>query len=494
MEKIIIFNPATQEKVAEVPIFSQEMVTETVKKAKEAQKSWGCLELKERIKYLKSFQKYIRENHEEFIRVIQSETGKVWHEAMIEILYIAMAIDHWTKNAEGYLSEKIKPHWLLMNKECESIYHPKPVVVIIGPWNLPLDLNFGEAIPALVAGCCVILKPSSQTPLTSLYAAEVCQKLGFPEGVVQVVTGPGSGKATQELIKLADKVAFTGSVKTGQMVTKTCLEACRETEKFTFPSLELGGKTPFIILKDANLERASNCAVWNAFANCGHYCKSAERVYVMNEIYDEFVDRVVKKTKNLRLGIDYGPVITAFQLEKIREQVADAIAKGAKVLCGGEKASRPKGRWFDPMVLVNVNHAMKIMKEETFGPLLPIVKVFSPKEALTLANDSPLGLNGVIFSKNTREAKKIAKDLQVGVVTINDAMTNYMIIGAPQGGVKLSGFGRRHGREGIQKYCEQKTIETHKWNWPGFKNREFWWFPFTNFTKKIFKLMLRAFR
>jgi succinate-semialdehyde dehydrogenase/glutarate-semialdehyde dehydrogenase len=251
----------------------------------------------------------------------------------------------------------------------------------------------------------------------------------------------------------------------------------------------LGGKTPFLILKDADLERAANCLCWNAFANTGHYCKSAERAYVQEEIFSELVEKVVKKTKALKPGIDYGPLIAPFQIEIINDHLKDATNKGAKILTGGKS----DGNWFEPTVLIGVNHSMKIMKEESFGPLLPIMSFSSEKEAIELCNDCQLGLNAVIFTKDKKRAEReLAPKIEAGVVTINEAMINYLVIGAPQGGVKLSGWGpHRHGREGIQRFCDQKTILIHSFSWPFLNRREIWWFPYTNLTKKAYQLFVK---
>jgi acyl-CoA reductase-like NAD-dependent aldehyde dehydrogenase len=345
---------------------------------------------------------------------------------------------------------------LVKGKKLVLRHKPVGLVGVIGPWNYPLTNGFGDCIPALAAGNSVILKPSRVTPLSSQLLAEALRECGTPEHVMQVATG--SGATGEALIDEVDMIMFTGSTETGKKVMK------RAAETLTPVALELGGKDPMIVLSDANLERAANHAAYYAMFNAGQTCISVERVYVEAPVYDEFVGKVTEKVKAIRLGrptgpgtADVGAMTFAPQIDIVERHVQDAVAKGAKVVVGGHRGEGDVN-WYEPTVLVDVDHTMECMTEETFGPTLPIMRVNDTEEAIRLANDSPYGLAASVFSKDTARGEAVARRIEAGAVCVNDALINYSVLELPMGGAKASGLGSRHGAGGIRKYTQQQAL------------------------------------
>ncbi len=458
--EIPVENPATGEIVRTVPDLDGAAVAEMAARGRAAQTAWEAIGFAGRAKIMLRAQKWLIDNSERVIETIVSETGKTWEDAeFAEIAYAANAFGFWAKATERYLGdERIKSAQLLVKgKKLILRYRPLGLIGVIGPWNYPLTNSFGDSIPALMAGNSVILKPSEVTPLTSLLMAEALSECGLPEHVFQVATGRGGTGAA--LIDNVDMIMFTGSTRTGRMVAQ-------EAAKRLIPcSLELGGKDPMIVLSDADLERAANLAVYYSMQNAGQTCISIERVYVEEPIYDQFVARVAEKTRALRVGkpsgpgsVDVGAITFPPQLDIISEHVSDAVAKGAKALTGGKAVENVPGRFYEPTVLVDVDHSMKIMTEETFGPTLPIMKVSDAEEAVRLANESPYGLGASVFTRDTERGEALAKRIHAGATNVNDALINYTALELPMGGAKASGLGHRHGAGGIRKYCSQQAI------------------------------------
>jgi len=472
-QTFIVRNPATLEKIAELPVAQAADVALAVSRGREAQRAWQQTSFTERARLLYRLRDLLLDEGEKLADVLTAETGRPRAEVYgNELFYLCDAIGSWAKKSARYLRpEKIRPHFpLLKTKKVVSLYAPRGVIGIISPWNFPLTMTLGEAIPALMAGNAVVLKPSELTPLSALFGAEMVTKAGFPEHLLQVVVG--FGETGEALIDSADMIAFTGSVETGKRVMH------RAAERLIPVSLELGGKDPMIVLKDANLDRAAGACVWGALMNCGQICTSIERVYVEAPVYELFVDRIVARVRALRQGpskdeVDVGCMTSEAQLQKVASQVDAAIAAGAKALVGGRRNSGLQGHYYEPTVLVDVNHAMSIMSEETFGPVIPIVKVKDAAEALRLANDSRYGLSGSIFSRNQAAAWRLAEGLQSGSVCINDSLVSFIVTDAPMSGCKESGFGQRHGAEGIRRFCQQKTVVSDRF---GLKE-EFPWYP-----------------
>jgi len=481
-EKITVRSPATLEKITDLSVASPADVAAAVARGREAQAVWQQTTFAERARALYRLRDLLLDGGDKLADILTAETGRPRTEVYgAELFYLCDAIGSWAKKSAGYLRpNKIRPHFPLMKfKRVISIYAPRGVIGIISPWNFPLTLTLGEAIPALMAGNAVVIKPSELTPLSAIFGAEVAAKAGFPENLLQVVIGRGA--TGEALIDHADMIAFTGSVETGKRIMR------RAAERLIPVSLELGGKDPMIVLKDADLDRAVGACVWGALMNCGQACTSIERVYVEAPVYQPFVDQLVERVRAIRQGpseneVEIGCMTSAVQLDKIAAQVDEAVAKGAKVLTGGRRNPVLPGYYYEPTVLVEIDHSMTVMSEETFGPIIPVVKVDNPEDALRLANDSRYGLGASIFSRDKAVARQLAERMQSGSVCINDSLVNYIIPDAPMGGSKGSGFGYRHGAEGIRKFCQQKTIVIDVFG----LREEFPWYPTT--TKKARQL------
>jgi acyl-CoA reductase-like NAD-dependent aldehyde dehydrogenase len=488
---IPVENPATGEIVATVPDLSPEQVAEMAAKGRAAQPEWEAYGFEGRARVLLRAQKWVMDNAPRIVETICSETGKTFEDAeLAEIGYAGNAFGFWAKTGPEYLAdERIKSSQVLVKgKKLINRYRPLGLIGVIGPWNYPLTNSFGDCIPALMAGNSVILKPSEITPLTSLLMAEGLRECGLPENVLQIATGRGATGAA--LVEHVDMIMFTGSTKTGRKVAEAA------AKRLIPASLELGGKDPMIVLSDADVERAANFATYYSMQNAGQTCISIERVYVEEPVYDEFVAKVSEKVRELRVGkpegpgsVEVGAITFPPQMDTIKDHVADAIQKGARVIAGGNQTPGA-GRFFEPTVLVDVDHTMKCMTEETFGPTLPIMKVRDADEAVRLANDSIYGLGASVFSKDTARGEAIARRLQAGAANVNDAMINYTVLELPMGGAKSSGLGSRHGAGGIRKYCSQQAIVVT----PKLAmKKEIFMYPYKSRTSKmlagLFKLM-----
>jgi acyl-CoA reductase-like NAD-dependent aldehyde dehydrogenase len=474
-DNIIVRSPATLRQIAELPVAQTAEVAAAVERGRKAQAIWQQTAFSERAKVLYRLRDLLLDEGEKLADILTAETGRPRAEAYgNELFYLCDAIGCWAKKGAGYLRpEKIRPHFpLLKFKKVNVTFAPRGVIGIISPWNFPLTLTLGEALPAVMAGNAVVIKPSELTPLSARFGAEIAARAGFPENLLQVVFGFGA--AAEALIDQADMISFTGSVETGKKVMR------RAADRLIPVSLELGGKDPMVVLKDADLDRAAGACVWGALMNCGQTCTSIERVYVEAPVYQSFVDKIVARVRAIRQGpsedeIDIGAMTTEQQLQKVAAQVNEALAKGAKALVGGRRNPGLPGYYYEPTVLVDVDHSMSVMTEETFGPIIPIVKVKDADDALRWANDSRYGLSASVFSKDNNTARRLADGLQSGSVSINDSLVSFIVTDAPMGGCKESGYGYRHGAEGIRKYCQQKTIVVDRF---GLKE-EFPWYPAT---------------
>jgi acyl-CoA reductase-like NAD-dependent aldehyde dehydrogenase len=454
---ISVENPATGETIREVPV--TEDVGAIVARAREVQPAWEALGFEGRGRILKRAQKWLIEHADEVADTIVAETGKAREDAMlVEVAYGANALGFWPKRAPKWLAdEKVRTtNPFVLGRSLKVRYRPVGVVGVIGPWNYPLVNSVGDAIPALAAGNAVVVKPSEVTPLTSLLFERGLRESGLPEGVFRVAVGTGETGA--ELIDHVDMIMFTGSTRTGRKVME------RAAQTLTPVSLELGGKDPIIVLADADLERAANAAVYYSMQNGGQTCISLERAYVEAPVYDEFVKRVTDKTARLRQGppdgagsIDVGAVTFPPQLDIVDKHVQQARDAGARVTTGGH-ARQGAGRFFEPTIIADADHSMTAMREETFGPTLPIMKVADAEEAIRRANDSPYGLGAAIFTRDLRRGEAIARRIEAGAVCVNDAALNYLALELPMGGWKESGLGVRHGPAGLRKYTRQQAL------------------------------------
>ena len=457
---IAVENPATGEVIRTVPILGAEELASMAARAREAQPQWEAIGFEGRGRIMRRAQKWMLDNADRVLTAVVQESGKTYEDAQVaDFGYTVAALGFWAKEAGRYLADERVPSWnnpVAIGKKLVIRYAPLGVVGVIGPWNYPITNSFGDCIPALMAGNAVILKPSEVTPLSSLLMEEMMSECGLPENVFQVATGDGSTGAA--LIGQVDCIMFTGSTRTGKAVMKAAAEALIPCY------LELGGKDPMIVCSDANLERAANAAAYYSMNNGGQVCISVERCYVEDAVYDEFVTRVTDTVRGLRQGeptaegtVDVGAVIFPPQLDIIDDHVRDAVSKGAKVLTGGHGHSE-RGRYFEPTVLVDVDHSMKCMQEETFGPTLPIMRISSAEEGVRLANDSPYGLQASVWTNDVERGEALARRIEAGVVCVNDAQINYAALNLPMGGWKTSGIGSRHGANGIRKYCKTQSL------------------------------------
>jgi acyl-CoA reductase-like NAD-dependent aldehyde dehydrogenase len=484
-ETLEVRNPATGAVIANVPQQTSEQVAEVVARARAAQPAWEQLGYEGRARILRRAQKWTTDNADRIARQIVAETGKTYEDAILaEVSYASAGFGFWAKHAPKYLAdEKISTsNPFVMGRQLAVRYAAAGVVGVIGPWNYPLTNSFGDCIPALAAGNAVVLKPASLTPLTSQLMREGLLECGLSEDIYQVVVGPG-GSIGGALIDAVDMVMFTGSTEVGKQV----MESASKT--VTPVSLELGGKDPMIVLADANLERAANAAVYYSMQNGGQTCISIERVYAEAPIYDEFITKVEQKMRELRQGestdpgtVEVGAITSPEQGDIIEAHVNDAIERGAKALVGGHRR-QDHGDFFEPTLLVDVDHSMRCMTEETFGPTLPVMKVADAEEAIRLANDSPFGLQSSVWTKDLARGKQIARRMEAGVCCVNDACINYVALELPMGGWKESGLGTRHGAGGIRKYTRQQTVVTTRFA----MNKELHMYPYKSRTSKLIR-------
>lgn len=486
---ISVYNPASGEKVRDLDAVQTSDVAQAAQRARAAQIRWEAIGFDARSHLLLRAQKWVIDHAERVIETIVSETGKTYEDAQFaELSYIASALGFWAKQAPKYLSEE-RVHSAsvaVKGKKLITRYKPLGLIGVIGPWNYPLSNSFGDCIPALAAGNCVLLKPSEYTPLSSLLMVDCLRECGFPDDVFQVLVGKGEVGAA--IIDHVDMVMFTGSTATGRKVME------RAAQTITPVSLELGGKDPMIVLRDADLERAANAAVYYGFQNSGQTCISIERVYVEAPVCDAFINLVVEKVRSLRQGnpkagagtIDVGAITFPPQADTIERHIKDAVIKGAKLLTGGKRRDA-QGLFFEPTVLTNVNHSMLCMTEETFGPTLPVMKVADGEEAIRLANDSPYGLAASIFTGDTVRGEQLARRLQAGTVSVNDAVVHYTALELPMGGWKASGLGSRHGADGIRKYTAKQSLLVSRFH----LRRDLHMFPYTKATTDRFMKLFR---
>lgn len=453
-------SPVTLEPTGELVCANRDDVEAALKKARAAQKGWAELGFKGRAKYMNQALKVLMDRADDVVERVVGETGKARADAFtMEVWASCDSLCYYAKNARKFLKpQKRRVHGILgLTKKLRVLYKPMGVVGIIVPWNGPFILGINPAVQAMMAGNTVIIKGSEVTPYSTKMVEEIFQQAGLPDGVLQVLMGDGeTGAALCEVG--VDKISFTGSVATGRKVAEAC------ARRLTPLTLELGGKDAMIVCEDADLDRAASGALIGSCMNTGHYCCGTERIYVADAIYDQFVDKVVERARALRQGAEYGydedvgAVFWDRQMQIIEDHVDDARARGANILVGGHRNPKLKGLYFEPTVMTDVTHDMKIMREETFGPIVCIQRVKDDEEALRLANDSVYGLNGNVWSKNIERASHLAERVETGAVCVNDMACTYGVPAAPFGGVKESGIGRVNGPSGIQGYCHTMPI------------------------------------
>lgn len=484
---IEVRSPADGTVVGAVVDHSPETVATTVAQVRAEQVAWERAGPERRASWLRRYRNWLLDHADEIAHLLQSETGKPWQEASFEIPVAADHMNYCADHAAEFLGERHpRPHGLLTADTKLSVrYRPYPVIGVICPWNFPLLLALVDAVPALIAGAAVVVKPSESTPLATRRALEGWREIGAPD-VFACLTGAGPTGAA--LIDEVDYVQFTGSTQTGKAIAR------RAAERLIPCSLELGGKDAAIVLADADLERAANGVVWGAMFNSGQACISVERVYVESAVHDEFVKRVSAKVAKLRqgpdphgYGSDVGPLATEGQFQIVEGQVKDAIAKGARVATGGGRAPLD-GVFFEPTVLLDVDHTMDVMREESFGPTLPVMRVADADEAIRLANASPYGLSATVWTRDAARARQIAGRLEVGAVNVNDVFSNIFAFPVPQSGWKQSGIGARlGGAAGVRKYCRAQSITETRFA----PRSEALWYPYTAHKGKFVSRLVR---
>ena len=455
---IEVQKPVDGSLLATVPIDSPERVSEVVDRVRAAQPEWEAIGFAGRRRWLSKLRDWLIDNEDHIADVMQAETGKVRADAELEAPFICDVINFYGENAERFLADETPGAHMpvLKVKKLRVVHRPHQVVGNISPWNFPLILAFDDTIAALMAGAAAVVKPSEFTPLTTMEVVRAWKEdIGGPD-VLDCVNGVGETGGA--LVDACDFIQFTGSEKTGKIVMK------RAADTLTPVSLELGGKDPMIVLRDANVERAVNGAAYGGLLNTGQICMSIERVYVEEPIYDEFVSRLAERVGELRQGddgrsctADVGAMTTPTQLEIVSDHVEDAREKGAKILTGGKRGDGP-GDWYEPTVIADVDHSMKVMTDETFGPVIPVMKVSDAEEALKYANDTTYGLSGSVFTKDFRRGEDIARRMEAGAINVDDVLTNYLALEVPMGGWKSSGIGSRHSAHGIRKFCKVESI------------------------------------
>jgi succinate-semialdehyde dehydrogenase/glutarate-semialdehyde dehydrogenase len=467
--------PADGKPFAEVTLLDREQAGSALEKAADAFSAWSRLSFVERGRRLLRLREVVLEQADALASLIAREQGKPVPEAhAVEIFPVLEALRHLALHAEETLRDEPVPSEVLLfvQKDCRVVYEPYGVVLVITPWNYPFGISLLEVASALAAGNTVVLKPSPAAVLVGLKIGELCQRAGLPDGVMSVVAVDDAGAGALVEDPCLGKIVFTGSVQTGRKVMAAA------ASNLTPVVLELGGKDPAIVCRDAHLARAARGIVWGAFVNAGQTCASVERVYVEKEVAEPFVAKVVEETRKLRLGdpsrasTEVGPLTLERQRQIVAEHVADARARGAQVLVGGKTPDAP-GYFYPPTVLTGVDHSMKIMREETFGPVLPIMAVDSLDEAIRLANDSDYGLTASGWTRDPQTAARLQRELQAGVVTINDCVSSFGEPTAPWGGYRRSGVGRTHGAAGLREMVRVKYV-----TFDPSRRAAPWWYPY----------------
>lgn len=490
-DEIISYDPATGKELGRVPSRTPEEIRAYVARARERQNLWSALSFRERAGFVMRAREILLRDMRQIAELISRETGKPVTEGVsMEIAPVLDLMRYFATGAEKMLRPRRIPlgQYTLMGRTSRLHYKPCGVVGIISPWNFPLAIPLGEVTMALMAGNTVILKPSELTPLVGLEIARLFREANLPEHVLQVATGGGETGAALVTAGV-DKVMFTGSVATGKRV------AAAAAETLTPVVLELGGKDPMIVCADADLETTAHAAVWGAFANSGQACASIERCYVHESIAEEFINRVVVLTRALRQGngrdahTDVGSMSSESQLQTVASHVADARARGAQVLTGGSRGAQANGSFYQPTVVTNVDHTMPLMREETFGPVLPVATFKTEEEAIRLANDSPFGLTASIWTRDVRRGERLAARIEAGTVTVNEVLYTHALAQTPWGGFKQSGTGRTHGELGLLELVRAQHIHTNRLS----RLRDLWWFGYTPASLELFYGFARRF-
>jgi len=459
-----LYRPGTDDKVGSFQCATPDEVAAAIDRARRAQKGWARFDVKARATIVQKALKRLLQNREEYLAVIDGEVGRSRTESMFMALFAAAdSLNYWSRLAEKAMSDDRVGLHLLRMKTARVVHRPLGVVAVITPWNGPFQLSLNPTVQALLAGNAVIVKPSEVTPYSGGLVAKLFE--GFlPEGVLQVVQGDGATGAA--LVNGGvDKVSFTGSVATGRKIGAACgrqLIPC---------TLELGGKDPAVVLDDAPLERTVSGVVFAGLMNAGQFCAGTERVYAVGDIYAPFVDELTDKMASLRLGEDIGPFISERQLDIVERHVNEAVAAGATITTGGKR----EGAYFKPTVLTGVTHDMALMSEETFGPILPVMRAHDEAHAIELANDCRFGLSATVWTRDKARGERVARQLNSGSVCVNDSCITYGALEVPFGGMGESGVGTTNGGVGaIRGFTHAQPILSDRF----LMKREHVWHPY----------------
>ncbi len=475
-EKVVTTNPATGEVLAELPCATADDVCAAVLRAREAQVDWRRQPVAKRIAVLRRFQSLLNEQRDVVATLICREAGKPVVEAlMTEVVVVLDAAGFCIRTASHFLAPRPLAHGnpAMKTKRGRLLREPYGVIGIISPWNYPFSIASTETLAALVTGNAVVLKPSELTPLVGLELRRLLLAAGLPPNLMQIVVGEAPTGAAL-IDSPIDKLIFTGSVATGRRVAEAA------ARKLLPVVLELGGKDPMLVLEDADLDIASSGALWGAFMNAGQTCLSVERCYVHRSLYADFLEMCHAKMARLRVGngigseVEIGPMIHERQLRMVEEQVNDAIARGARLLAGGRRLSELGPNFYAPTLLADVTPAMRILQEETFGPVLPVAPFDTEDEAVQLANNSEFGLAASIWTRDKRRGEAVASRIDAGTVMVNDVISCFGIAEAPHGGFKHSGIGRTHGEMGLSEMVQLKYVDTDLL--PGMP--KLWWYGY----------------
>ncbi len=461
-EQVVIEQPFTGAPLGSVPKSTPEDLLAAIVRARAAQAAWAQSPFDERRRILLRVHDLVLDRQDEILDLLQLESGKARRHAFEEVLDVAIVARYYANTAAGHLRSHRRRGALPGLTATYEHRHPVGVVGIIAPWNYPLTLSVSDALPALAAGNGVVLKPDSQTPYAALWGAALLEEAGLPAGLFEVVTGSGSELGTP-LIENADYVMFTGSTATGRKVAE------QAGRRLIGASMELGGKNALIVLPDANLRRAVEGAERALFSNAGQLCISAERLFVHEDIADEFTRRLTERVHAMKLGtsLDYGAdmgsLVSATQLETVKAHVEDAVAKGARVLAGGRARPDVGPYFYEPTLLGDVKDGMTLFADETFGPVVAVSRFGSEEEVVGRANDTAYGLNLSLWTRDTRHGRALARRLRAGTVNVNEGYAAaWASVDAPMGGMGDSGLGRRHGAVGIRKYTEEQTVAVQR--------------------------------
>jgi len=472
MSEILMINPATGKKIGTKKTMTEKQVLDAYKKACQKSFSFRKTSISQRVNEISKIKRYFVENMEYIVEELSKDLGKTKSEALLmEVFPVLDCIKYYEKNAENILrNKKIKTPIALMGKKSFVFYEPLGTVLIISPWNFPFNLSLIPIISAVLAGNTVVYKPAEDATYSATIIEKILKESGFEEDVVTFIYGKSSEIGDALIEGRPNKIFLTGSTATGKIIME-------KAAKYLIPvELELGGKDPMIVFDDANITRAANAATWGSLLNCGQACIALERIYVKEKVYDDFVKKVVANVKKVKQGwdtkgdVDIGSITGSNQIKIIKDQIKDAKAKGAKILIGGNV----KDMFFEPTVLVNVDHSMKIMREETFGPVISIMKFKTEEEAINLANDSSYGLNASVWTADKEKALRVSGEIVTGGVAINNALTSSANFALPFGGAKQSGIGRYHGPYGLHAFSNIKAVMYEK----GSKDQDIQWYPF----------------